>query len=77
MAANDPSRFPLKLRELTLLPPFVFLAQRLVVHTQNQALEGFTDSTSWRHWVGGGEKLFTAFDPEIPGQRIYSNEITG
>lgn len=25
----------------------------------------------------GGEKLFTAFEAEIPGQRIYSNEITG
>lgn len=24
---------------------------------------------------GAGEELFTTFDPEIPGQRIYSNEI--
>lgn len=52
-AANGPSHFPLKLRELTLLPPSVFLAQRLVVSTQDQALGGFTDSTSWRHLVGG------------------------
>lgn len=54
-AANGPSHFPLKLRELTLLQPSVFLAQCLVVYTQDQALGRFIDSTSWRHLVGGEE----------------------
>lgn len=55
VAANGPSHFPLKLRELTLLQPSIYLAQCLMVYTQDQALGRFTDSTSWRHLVGGEE----------------------